>query len=712
MPPRDFIPYGPAFDPRARRANLVRLWENYPLRTMEQIDNFHFSVIKSAVEHLGAHGLNVDVVDALDECLRELGGENLIHLPIFPEHYVDDPEINMHQELSQARIDAFIRFSVKTVLDFFQSLRAANLPESGVGTIPLIEALPTGRALAQISYSETFTTLVNDNIETPLFPYTYKNLERNLKTANGLHADDSVRDIRRLKQPFDSRLFGMELVKHYLGGTPWASFYQTQVPFEIPVHRRLEHTAIVAGSGAGKTQLLEAMILNDLKRDDPPGMIILDSTGQMTGRLQKLALFNERLRDRIVIIDPAHAPSLNMFDVFTPRFERYTADERENLQSEIVSLFRYVFASSEYDLTAQMGTAFAYAVRVILSIPGSTVNDLRRLLEENPRGGYKDSTFKPAIEAMGEDTIDFFAHHFFAQNLVGTRLSIARRIHNVVGVPAFRRMFTASSNALDLFEDMQRGAIVLVNTNEHLLQDSYVLFGRYIIARALAAAFERSTISPNLRRESYLIVDEAAPYFDQTFESLLTRVRQFRLGVVIAFQHLEQAPEKLKSAIASSTSVKFAARLGFADRRWLGREMETTPEFIQAQTQAPGDRPAWGQFAAFVRNHTPTAISLTIPFGALGREPQMSFEEHQQLLQRNHARVTHTVAPAIPAPVAPAKEPEPAAPVPDISPERESAPPPQAGAPPEATEPAPPPVAPKPAATPQPEDGELPKEWG
>ena len=75
----------------------------------------------------------------------------------------------------------------------------------------------------------------------------------------------------------------------------------------------------------------------------------------MVDLIQHLAVFNDRLRDRILIIDPAHSPSLNMFDLSTPRFETYTREQKEDIQNEIVGLFNYVFASEDYKLTGQMG---------------------------------------------------------------------------------------------------------------------------------------------------------------------------------------------------------------------------------------------------------------------------------------------------------------------------------------------------------------------
>ena len=79
------------------------------------------------------------------------------------------------------------------------------------------------------------------------------------------------------------------------------------------------------------------------------------------------------MKDRILIIDPAQAPALNMFNISSPRFEAYTSEQREDVQTDINALFNYIFASGEYDLTGQMGVAFSYAIRLIFARPNSTV---------------------------------------------------------------------------------------------------------------------------------------------------------------------------------------------------------------------------------------------------------------------------------------------------------------------------------------------------
>ena len=415
---------------------------------------------------------------------------------------------------------------------------------------------------------------------------------------------------------------------------------ESRVPFDISLEDRGEHTAIVAGSGWGKTQLLQSIIADDLERDDPPGLVVIDSTGAMVQRIQRLAVFNEHLKDRLVIIDPEQdpVPALNMFDVSNPRFSAYDEGLRERMQGEVIDLFNYVFSTVKNPLTTRMETAFAFMVRLLLSIPGANIHTLLDLLlADNPKSGYEQAAFREHIGKLDETSQDFFKSQYYARSSDGLREQIRARVFDIVKVPAFERMFS-TVNKVDMFTELNRGAIVLINTSEALLKEGSATFGRYIIARVMAAAFERVPILPEDRRFAFLIVDEAAPYFDETFEKLLNRVRQFKLGVVIAFQNLEQASEKLRSTIASSTAVKYAGGTGYTDSRWLAREMRVDPEFVLAQKRDGARPPQWTQFACYLRNFTDRAVSLTVPFYALENMPKMSDEEHAQLLERN--RVT------------------------------------------------------------------------
>src|SRR5690606_8352098 len=111
-------------------------------------------------------------------------------------------------------------------------------------------------------------------------------------------------------------------------------------------------------------------------------------------------------------------------------------------------------------------------------------------------------------------------------SFAATKKQILRRLWGVLSTPAFERMFAQKENKLDLFEAMNEGKIILVSTAKDLLkQDGSALLGRFFIAMIAQAALERSVLSPEKRTPTFVYVDEAQEYFDDTVETILSQAR-------------------------------------------------------------------------------------------------------------------------------------------------------------------------------------------
>jgi hypothetical protein len=156
----------------------------------------------------------------------------------------------------------------------------------------------------------------------------------------------------------------------------------------------------------------------------------------------------------------------------------------------------------------------------------------------------------------------------------------------------------------------------------------------YMIARVITAAFERIALPTGERNPAFLVVDEAAEYFDENLETMLSQARKFNVGVLFAHQHLDQLTPALRAAVAANTSIKLAGGVSDKDARALAPDMRTTSEFIAEMRKLAHST----EFACFVRNSTGSAVRLQIPFGALEKAPRMSPEQHAQLITRNHQR--------------------------------------------------------------------------
>jgi hypothetical protein len=257
------------------------------------------------------------------------------------------------------------------------------------------------------------------------------------------------------------------------------------------------------------------------------------------------------------------------------------------------------------------------------------------VLEEEPKTP-EQSSFWPYVQKLDPDAQAFFRNQFYQKGYnVETKRGIVQRLYGILRVPAFNRMFTASDNKLDLFDELNRGRTILVNTSKSLLgNDASSVFGRYIVAQTLSAAFQRVAIQKPYRL-ALLYIDEAADYFqDETLATLFTQARKYELGALIAFQNLQQMPAGLASTVLTNTTTKLCAGLTDRDARALATDMRTTADWLlslQKQRDA-------SEFGCFIKNYTNHAVRLTIPFGVIENAPKMSAEEHKALRQRNRER--------------------------------------------------------------------------
>ena len=379
---------------------------------------------------------------------------------------------------------------------------------AGQFTLPLMDACGNVRHLVERPLLPFYS---EDLKKAGLFADLRRQLDANLRSVSGLKAGDN--DPSHLVFAPDHPGPPAETVVAYLRYTPFQDLFAAELPFAIDERSRMEHWHLVAGSGHGKTQTLQHVIMGDLQADPPPSLIIIDSQGDMLKKIERLALFEDS--DRLIVIDPEDdlSPALNMFDVKTARLESYSRSVREQVEAGIIELFNYVFGALASELTAKQGTAFAYITRLMLAIPGATIHTFRELMETSD-----PSAFAPYIARLDPTSRAFFDNQFFNRGAFGeTRQQIARRLYTVLQVPAFERMFASPVNRLDMFSAMQSRKTVLVNTSKALLKtDASALFGRYMIALTLNAAFERVAVPEHDRVPAYLIIDEAADYFDAT----------------------------------------------------------------------------------------------------------------------------------------------------------------------------------------------------
>lgn len=215
-------------------------------------------------------------------------------------------------------------------------------------------------------------------------------------------------------------------------------------------------------------------------------------------------------------------------------------------------------------------------------------------------------------------------------------------MHKLWGVLAedtLGKMFSHKENKLNLFEAMNNGSLILINTAKALLQqEGCELFGRFMIALLVQATQERSAIPTEKRTPTFVYIDEAPDYFDDNLELLLNPARKYNVGIILAAQNLGQFNSKLLQTVLSSTSIKYAGGVSNNDANVLAREMNRTPDDIMSLRKTATQ----SYFALYDKNLTTRAgdppIAYVVDFGEMEHRPKMTAEQREKLIEDNRAR--------------------------------------------------------------------------
>jgi hypothetical protein len=434
----------------------------------------------------------------------------------------------------------------------------------------------------------------------------------------------------KLLQPTQVRNQSEEtIVDAYLDGTPLNDFLHTPLPFTLPFEARFSHCHVCAGSGSGKTQLLQYLITKDLER----GFCVIDSQGDLIHNISHLRLDPER----VILIDPTdieYPPCLNMFDVNLAR--SIDPVERERILNGTIALYEYLFGGLlGAELTQKQGTIFGYIARLLLAIPQATIRTLIDVMEHGER-------YRASMQELQGTARRFFETQFFHKKFNATKDQILSRLYGVLGIATLDRMFSHEKNRIDLFRAMNEGKILLINTAADFLQpEGCSLFGRFFIAMILQAALQRSAIPEDRRRPYFVYIDEAYQYFDETIENLFNQARKYHVGLIIAHQFLGQMTQKLEEAVMASASIKIVSGLNPHDVSAFSKAMRCEPAFLEGLKK---QERVSGEFACSVRNVTPSAIKITVPFGVMEQLPKTNEEEYQAMIEENRRQYCERVA--------------------------------------------------------------------
>jgi hypothetical protein len=290
------------------------------------------------------------------------------------------------------------------------------------------------------------------------------------------------------------------------------------------------------------------MIAEDLKKvaRNEASMFVMDSQNELIPDIARLELFapGRPLHDKLIYLEPNpdFPLALNIFDINKKRASSLSSSEERMMYEAGVEWMVDFFLKSllKSDETSHQETFLAYVIPAVLAIPNATIMTLQDLLEPAKTKGRETGydRYKQHFGSLRPTTQKWLKERLHTDQLKVTRDAIRSRLDGFVARGFFGDMFAHPQNKLDLFQELQSGKVILINTKGALLKKNLEPFGRYFIARLLQAAEERMFTERGNRMPVYAYIDEASDYIsnEENIEELKNKARKQKVALIIANQ--------------------------------------------------------------------------------------------------------------------------------------------------------------------------------
>jgi hypothetical protein len=121
---------------------------------------------------------------------------------------------------------------------------------------------------------------------------------------------------------------------------------------------------------------------------------------------------------------------------------------------------------------------------------------------------------------------------------------------------------------------MDTGQIIIVNLSKGRVgEDASNLLGSLVITAIQLAAMSRADVPQEQRRDFYLYVDEFQNFATESFATILSEARKYRLNLTLANQYLAQMDEATAAAVFGNVGSLLCFQTGSHDAELLAEEL-------------------------------------------------------------------------------------------------------------------------------------------
>ena len=369
---------------------------------------------------------------------------------------------------------------------------------------------------------------------------------------------------------------------------------------------RRRHMYVIGQTGMGKSVFLENLAFQDMC--DGRGFAFIDPHGDAVEAILK-RVPEERIDD-IIYFDPAdieHPVGMNMF-------EYTTEDQKDFIVQEGISMLQSLFDPQNQGFFGPRGQhMFRNAALLLMSDPaGATFIDIPQC--------FTDPEFvKSKLKYVTDKAVyDYWTKEFPASqksNDAGEVITwFASKWGPFISNTIMRNTLGQVKSGFNIREIMDSKKIFLVNLSKGRLGDINAnLLGMIFVMKFQQAAMSRQDIPEDERQDFCLYVDEFQNFATDSFESILSEARKYRLNLIVANQFMTQLTEKIREALLGNVGTIICGRIGVTDADLMVKAF--TPTFTAEDLTKTPNFSAIAKVMMFDMPSAPFTMKLPAPMG-------------------------------------------------------------------------------------------------
>ncbi len=383
------------------------------------------------------------------------------------------------------------------------------------------------------------------------------------------------------------------------------NFRGLRQPFGIKTLDRRRHMYIIGKTGMGKTTIIENMVFSDIMAGR--GVGVVDPHGDLADAV--LDFVPSWRTNEVIIVDPSDREwpiAFNMLENIDPSLNTIVA-------SGLVGIFKKIYGHS-------WGPRLEHILRnVILSLleyPGTTMLGIPRILQ--------DAKFRAQVVRKIQDPLvkSFWVNEFDKldpRQRTEAISPILNKVGQFLSSPIIRNILGQVKSKVDLRFAMDNKKIVIVNLSKGKIgEDNSSLMGAMMITKFQIDAMSRSNIPEKDRVDFYLYVDEFQNFATDSFATILSEARKYKLNLNMANQYIAQMSEEVRDAVFGNVGSIVSYQVGVDDAEYLSQQF--------SEEVTPVDLTNLSKFTAYSRILVDGMPTKTFSFDALP-PPKVEDEE-------------------------------------------------------------------------------------